>query len=309
MNRIRILLVEEDPAETSFLREALEESQEALAAGTWTALEVTATDTLEDAVAVAQAGDADVVLLDPLLARIAPFNAFAELRNAAPEVPVILLLGNEEEALASRFLRDGAQDYLIKSEIDCKPLARAIRNAVDRHRYVNAFRRGSSFDELTGLLNQRGFHGAATRELHLAAGAGQPVLLVLAEIDNLSDIAAAYGPEQRELTLLDGADLLRESAGNTALLACLDGHRFAALAWNTRPDDFIGRVQNLVARRPRQFAFRFGWASTHPGASESLDPLLTAAEASLCDNEEQFGFLPETSRSTPPTASAKACPA
>ncbi len=304
MTPIRILLVEHDFEEAIFLKGALEEIQEAPTPAVWAALEVIHVDTLEDAEAVITAGEADVLLLDPDLPGVTAFTAFRTLRAPAPNIPVILLLDYLSEGLASRLLRDGAQDYLIKSEIDCGPLSRAIRNAVERQRYLNAFRQTSTFDGLTGLQNHRGFHAAATRELHLAAGCGQPLLLVLTEIENLGELTAAYGEQQRETCLLDAADILRENAGQTALLGCFEGYRFAALVWNMRPEEFIGRIQDAVAERPRPFALTFGWTVTHPGEVESLDPLLDAAEASLCDNEHAYPIDPKSSRLTQPIASA-----
>lgn len=309
MTRIRILLVEPDLEEARFIQDALDESQEGYLAGPWSAVEVVHVQSLEDAQTLSAAGDADLILLDPVLPEVSMFAAFRTLRESGPGIPIVLLLNAADEGLAGRLLRDGAQDYLIKPEIDCVPLLRAIQNALERQRYQNAIRRNSIIDEHTGLINSRGFHAAATRELHLANGIGQPLLLVLAEIGNLAELTAAYGPEMRDTSLLDASDILRESAGPTALLGCLDGNRFAALVWSMRPEEFIGNIQQAASLLPRPFAFSFGWAVTHPGAIESLDPLIIAAESSLCDNEHAYPADPISSRSTLPTVSAIARPA
>ncbi len=304
MTQIRILLVQQDLSEAQFIRDALDESQESCVPGSWSALEVTHIEALNDAQVVAAAGEADVILLDPALDGVTPYSAFRTLREAASEIPIILLLNAADEGLAGRLLRDGAQDYLIKTEIDCGPLLRSIRNALERQRHLNGFRRNSTFDDLTGLFNDTGFHAAGTRELHLAGGSGQPLLLVLAEIENLEDLTSAYGLEMRDTCLIDAADVLRANAGQMALLGCFDSRRFAALVWNMRPEEFIGRIQSAMSSTARPFAFEFGWAVTHPGAIESLDPLLVAAESSLCDNERTYSADPTLSRSTLPTVSA-----
>jgi PleD family two-component response regulator len=308
MPDIRILLVEHSLEEARFLEEALDEIQESARQGPWMAFRVTQVSEIDDACAVAAAGDCDLVLLDPSQHGMSAPGAFAAIRDAAPELPLVLIIDRADEPLARRMLREGAQDYLTKDEVDCAPLARAIRNAIERQRYLMSFRRGSAFDALTGFYNMPGFIMAAGRELHLAAGAGQPLLLVRAEVDNLNEITAAYGREQRELTLLEAVEVLRESAGPSALLGCMEGGSFAVVVWNMRPDDFIGRVQAQLATQARPFAFAFGWTVTHPGAVESIDPLLTAAEASLCENKQSYQVFAETSLSMPPTVPVGTCP-
>jgi GGDEF domain-containing protein len=302
MNSIRLLLVEPDFEEATFLQQALDEIQENARHGEWISFDTIHVESLDDARAVVAAQPPDLVLLNPSLPGTTPLASVTALLSAGSAVPLVVIVGRGDETLARRLLREGAQDFLVREEIDCGPLFRAIRNAIDRQRYLNACRSGTAFDELTGFLNERGFYTAATRDLHLAAGAGQPLTLVLADIDNLTDITLAYGQEQRDLTLLDSAEVLREAGGPGALLACLGKKRFAALVWNMRPEELIGRVQTRLSLQPRPFAFLFGWAVTHPGAMESIDPLLSAAEACLCENGQSYQFPTDPSLSTLHTA-------
>jgi signal transduction histidine kinase len=53
---------------------------------------------------------------------------------AAPNVPMIVLTGLDDEALAAEAMKEGAQDYLIKGEIENRALPRALRHAIERHR-------------------------------------------------------------------------------------------------------------------------------------------------------------------------------
>jgi len=305
MSVIRVLIIEENLEDAEFLRDALEEAAEYPAAGEWLTTETSHFTTLEDAVTVAAAGGCDVVLMNPFITGSAPHAAFMSIHAAVHEIPVVLVIPRQEERLGRSLLRDGAQDFLIREEIDCEPLARALGNAIDRQRFFNASQSGSTFEPVTSLYNERGFHLAATREIQLASQTGQPVLLLLAEIDNLDEITEAYGRQQRDLVILEAAEIIRAAAGQTALLACLDERRFAAMVWRRRPDDLIGAIQTELAREPRPFAFSFGWSITHPGAAESIDPILTAAEASLCENMESSPFLAPL-HLTPRTASATA---
>jgi signal transduction histidine kinase len=79
------------------------------------------------------AGGVDVVLLDLGLPDSQGTATFTAVLRAAPTVPVIILTGRGDEALATQMVRAGAQDYLPKGEANGKLLCRAIRYAFERH--------------------------------------------------------------------------------------------------------------------------------------------------------------------------------
>jgi len=78
-------------------------------------------------------GGVDVVLLDLGLPDSHGGATLTAVRSAASVVPVIILTALGDEALATRMVRAGAQDYLAKAEVDGHLLRRAIRYAVERH--------------------------------------------------------------------------------------------------------------------------------------------------------------------------------
>jgi PleD family two-component response regulator len=301
-------LVEPSFQDACFLQEALEEVQETAQRGSWVPFQVTHEESLEEVRAMAAARIPDVVLLNPDLPGATPLSALAQVQAACPGAPVILLVRRGEDRFARRLLREGAQDYLIRVELDCAPLARALFSSVERQRYLRVIRSACTLDDLTGFHNHRAFHSAAARELRLAAGAGQTVVLLLADIDNLTGFSAANGRQQHTSAVLDAADLFREACGPLALLARLADRRFAALAWNQRPHHLACRAQTLLAAQPRTFALRFGWAVAQPGEVQSLHPLLWSAEACLCENGQSLHHIAiDRSPSTRLTQSATAC--
>jgi PAS domain S-box-containing protein len=79
-------------------------------------------------------GAVDVVLLDLGLPDSQGPATFAAARRQAPEVPIIILTGFGDESLGIRIVREGAQDYLVKGEVDGNVLRRAIRYAIERQR-------------------------------------------------------------------------------------------------------------------------------------------------------------------------------
>ena len=112
------------------------------------AYELTAVDLLEDALDLlagpedavrnaARPSDSphfDALLLDPQLPDCQGLPCLSRVRAVAPDLPVVVLVGKGEHRLGMTFVREGAQDFLIKDEIDCEPLRRTLRYAVERAR-------------------------------------------------------------------------------------------------------------------------------------------------------------------------------
>lgn len=122
---VAILLIEDNPGDARHVEEILKdvpgfsfgiERAELLAAG----------------LSRLEKGDIDIVLLDLNLADSNGYETFQKLHNHFPEMPIILLTGLEDEELGLRAVRDGAQDYLSKGNLDGNRLARTIRYAMER---------------------------------------------------------------------------------------------------------------------------------------------------------------------------------
>jgi signal transduction histidine kinase/DNA-binding NarL/FixJ family response regulator len=79
-------------------------------------------------------GGVDVVLLDMGLPDEHGLDSLRRVHVAAPDVAVIVLTGLDDEVLAAEAMREGAQDYLIKGQIENRALPRALRHAIERHR-------------------------------------------------------------------------------------------------------------------------------------------------------------------------------
>jgi signal transduction histidine kinase len=133
MRPIRILLVEDDDGDARLVRELLTD-----AAGS--RFELDRVSSLAEAVGRCARGQPDVVLLDLQLPDARGLAAFEHLQRHVEDVPLIVLTGLTDEAAAEYAVAHGAQDYLLKGELDPRTLWRAIRYALDRYRIIREMR-------------------------------------------------------------------------------------------------------------------------------------------------------------------------
>jgi PAS domain S-box-containing protein len=104
--------------------------------------------TLAAAVAKLETLSFDVCLLDLSLPDSFGAKAVSGIRNAAPELPIIILTGLDDDETAGAMLREGGQDYLIKGNVDGPAIMRAVRYASERQRMESALRQsGERFED------------------------------------------------------------------------------------------------------------------------------------------------------------------
>lgn len=191
----------------------------------------------------------DVILLDLTLPDSQGYASFARLSMAAPHTPIVVMTAVNDQALALQAVREGAQDYLVKGDIENSQLERALLFAIQRHRTVENLRRLSMIDELTGLLNRRGFLTLARQQLKIARRAQRELVLFYADVDGLKQINDRYGHPSGDLALQTVARLLQQTFRSSDLIARLGGDEFTVLAIDASEQ----KVDLICERLQRQF--------------------------------------------------------
>lgn len=232
--KLNLLLVEDSPEDQQMIREALAEIEECGPRYNWFSSELVAVDHLSDAVHCLERARFDAVLLDlklPDSPRL--LNTFGQIQLASPGSVVVVLADEEDEALAQRLLREGAQDVLLKKEIECGPLARTIRYAIERQRRSRALRSLSFFDDLTGFYSRYGFTALAGHDISAAQLTGAPITMAVLEIEGLP-----RNNEQRDLLLLDVSEVLQNAYTDAALIGRLGPTSFGLVTFGPREAHF-----------------------------------------------------------------------
>ncbi len=125
--KISVLLVEDNPGDARLTREMLGEVESF-------EFDLEHVERLADAIAALARARFDVILLDLSLPDSQGLDGIAQLQKSAPTVPVVVLTGRSDDAVAIEVVKAGADDYLIKGQSDGQLMVRAIRYSVERAR-------------------------------------------------------------------------------------------------------------------------------------------------------------------------------
>ncbi len=138
MDDISVLLVEDNPGDARLLREAIREAE-------GVRIRLTHHSTLRHAVEQLARERFDIIMLDLSLPDADGLETLVRMHTEAPTVPIVVLTGHDDEALAVRAVREGAQDYLVKGQVNSQLLVRAMRYATERKRAVEALQRSEEY--------------------------------------------------------------------------------------------------------------------------------------------------------------------
>jgi len=176
---LRILIIEDDLIDRKSLQRLIARSSLADA-------QVESVGSIKDARDVLAKGQYDIVLSDLGLPDSHGMDTIKALRTLAPELPLVILSGLDDEATAILAVQQGVQDYLIKGQVDSQLLVRSIKYAIERkkaerqmrvaeHRYRTIFENSAVaimlVDEQERLVSWNRFTeqllGMTAEDLHL----------------------------------------------------------------------------------------------------------------------------------------------
>jgi diguanylate cyclase (GGDEF)-like protein len=237
----------------------------------------------------------DAILLDLSLPDSLGLNTFNEIYTHASTIPIVVMTALDDKDMALRAVRDGAQDYLVKGELDVNQLVRSLQYAVERNRTLSSLKQLSLIDELTGALNRRGFTSLARQHLKIAQRAGRELLLFFADVDGLKQINDHNGHQAGDQALRAITDILKDTFRSSDLIARLGGDEFTVMAINAPKENaetILARLQENVQaqnerNQPYQLSLSVGVARYDPQVdSTELDELLARADKDLYANKE-----------------------
>jgi signal transduction histidine kinase len=176
-----VLLIEDNPGDADLVRLRLVESK--------SPVNVSCVHRLSDGLDSLKEKSPSVILLDLNLPDSQGAETFRKVLDKAPDVPIVILSGHDDEALAFKALHQGVQDYLVKDAISSSGLDRAIRYAVERQ----ALLRSLEMSRKQQLEFKNQFLSHVSHELRTPLTCIHQFATIL-----LDGLAGELGPEQRD---------------------------------------------------------------------------------------------------------------
>ena len=130
---IRVLVIEDYPEYAELVGSILSKSQQPK-------FEVMTAENLDAGLGLLASEKPDVILLDMTLPDSSGMSTLRKAMAAAPDLPIVMMTGHNDERLVTKALHEGAQDYLIKGQYEIALLSRAIHYAIERKRGQMALR-------------------------------------------------------------------------------------------------------------------------------------------------------------------------
>ena len=281
----RVLLVEDNPGDARLVRESLND-------GLPGHFMVQVTESLEQALEALRTAvdEVDVVLLELSLPDSQGLETYRAVHAQCPSVPILVLSGLNDESIALKAVNEGAQDFLRKSRVDGELLPRAIRYGMERNRLLEQVRQLAIADELTGLMNRRGFLMLAEHQRNLADRKGTSMALVYLDIDHFKLINDQFGHDAGDRALRELAAVLLHTFRRSDVVARLGGDEFVVLMADVNGDGLnivLDRVRkNLAAlnqdsRFPWRLAVSLGVVQYDAAHPVTLEMLMASADQAM----------------------------
>jgi diguanylate cyclase (GGDEF)-like protein len=219
-----ILIVDDDPDTIKVLRRILADSGDLRFATNG-----------EDALRLAREAAPDLMLLDAEMPGLNGFRVFDAMKAepALANVAVIFVTSQSESAFAVSAFEKGAADYITKPVNASLVLAR-VRTQLRAKRLTNELRRTAMTDSLTGVASRRQFDESFKVEWLRAQRAGDPLALVLIDVDHFKLYNDRYGHPQGDICLRDVAQAMVSASLRSAdLMARYGGEEFVLLLSHT----------------------------------------------------------------------------
>ncbi len=179
----------------------------------------------------------DGILLDYLLPDANGLEVLIKLNAMTQDQTVVVMLSRyEDEKLAQRCIELGAQDFLLKDEVNSRILTRAIRYAKQRSSMALALRNShqklkelAEHDSLTKLVNRYGFELCLNRAIARAKRCHDYLAVILLDLDDFKAINDTLGHQTGDILLVKVAARLSEVLRDGDIIARLGGDEFVVL--------------------------------------------------------------------------------
>lgn len=219
-NSTNILLIEDNPGDAHLVEVMLSQPEESC-------FRLHISDSLASAYEKLQQHQFQVALLDMNLPDGEGIENINAVRAVAPDLPIVVLSGTRDEQFALQTVKAGAQDYLVKGQIDEWQLSRSLNYAIERKQLHDDILFMAHHDQLTGLANRTLFHSRLEHAIHNAARRNEYLAVLYLDMDHFKPVNDALGHDIGDRLLFEIARRLESFVREIDTVVRLGGDEFA----------------------------------------------------------------------------------
>ncbi|ALA56753.1 GGDEF domain-containing response regulator [Nitrospira moscoviensis] len=240
----------------------------------------------------------DAVLLDLSLPDGYGLPTLRQVQAANPTIPIIVLSGVSDQALALQAVQNGAQDYLVKGQGQPELLTRSIRYAIERKRAEERLTYLAQYDQLTGLVNRTLFRDRLIQAMARSKRLQQPLGLMLLDLDRFKAVNDTMGHDVGDHLLKAVAGRLQDCVREVDTVARMGGDEFTIILEGLSCEGDIAIVARRITESLAQpFILKEHQASigvsigitVYPSDDHEIDVLLKHADAAMYRAKQQGG--------------------
>jgi diguanylate cyclase (GGDEF)-like protein len=236
-----VLLIEDNPGDARLIREMLAEDPAA-------PFQLNCVDRLSHGLEFLTSKKTGLVLLDLSLPDSHGLGTFATVYAHSPQVPIIVLSGNDDQTLALSAVKTGAQDYLVKGKIDRELLVRAMQYSIERKGYQQQIEHQANYDALTGLPNRNLVHDRLKQAVY-AQRQLRSIAVVFLDLDHFKFINDSLGHNAGDTLLQNIADRLHSLVRDGDTVARLGGDEFILILNDQANEEIVYRAMHRIINK------------------------------------------------------------
>src|SRR5437773_6328361 len=292
-----VLLIEDNPGDARLIREMIAEDPRA-------PFTVHFADRLAKGLEHLSAGETALVILDLSLPDSFGLDTFTKVYTHAPAVPIIVLTGNDDDALALSAVKGGAQDYLVKSRLDRELLLRSMHYSIERKRYQVQLEHQANYDALTGLPNRNLLHDRLRQTVYSQRNP-RNIAVVFMDLDHFKFVNDSLGHSTGDRLLKAMGDRLRSVLREGDTVGRVGGDEFVLILNDQSNEEVIYRAMQRITAKVAEpltldgkemYVTCSAGISLYPQDGRDVDTLLKNADAAMYRAKEHgranFQFYP-----------------
>ena len=235
---IKILQIEDSPDDQLLTNRMLETAK-------YTPFDINFADSLSTGIQYATEWPIDIILLDLNLPDSSGIETYLKLKLQVPEIPVVVLSGFEDEEMSLKAVHAGAQDYLIKGQIDSNLLLRSLRYAIERKSAEDTIKQLAYHDSLTGLPSRTLFNDRFTMAIADSKRNDRKTAFIMLDLDQFKEINDNFGHDIGDEVLKVVSNKLTGILRQTDTVCRMGGDEFVLLISDIKAK----KIVDVVAKR------------------------------------------------------------